>query len=179
MRPDLGTGGNVFIVQFVTQALPEFSAQIEQLGGKVYQFIPNYAYIVHMDAGTQAAVAALPFVRWVGAYEPGYRVEEVLRDNRANLEELFPYQRYNIQVFEAGLKQKHAVAERIKAIGGLVNEVGRRQVPAAGHPDARAALAGRHLGRSALRRSLGPVREGHEQRPRVRRRELHRDRGRL
>jgi serine protease AprX len=120
---DLGSGGNVFIVQFVTQALPEFSAQIERLGGCVYQFIPNYAYIVYMDAGTHGAVAALPYVRWVGSYEPSYRIEEVLRDNRANLEELFPWQRYNIMVFEAGLNQKHAVAERIKGIGGLVNMV--------------------------------------------------------
>jgi serine protease AprX len=120
---DLGTGGNVFIVQFVTQALPEFSAQIEQLGGKVYQFVTNYAYIVYMDPATHAAVQALPYVRWVGSYDPGYRIEEVLRDNRADLKELFPWQRYNIMVFESGMNQKHAVAERIKAIGGLVNQV--------------------------------------------------------
>lgn len=120
---DLGRGGNVFIVQFVTQILPDFRAQIEELGGRVYQFIPNYAYLVHMNPDTRAAVAALPFVRWVGAYDPGYRIEEVLRDNRANLEELFPFQRYNIMVFESGLKHKHAVAKRIKDIGGTVNMV--------------------------------------------------------
>jgi hypothetical protein len=118
---DLGTGGNVFIVQFVTQILPEFSVQIEQLGGRVYHFLPNYSYVVRMDAATRAAVAALPYVRWIGLYQPGYRIEEVLRDNRANLEEHFPWQRYIIMVFEPGLKQKHAVGQRIKALGGIVN----------------------------------------------------------
>jgi len=67
---DLGTGGNVFIVQFVTQILPEFSVQIEQLGGRVYHFLPNYSYVVRMDAATRAAVAALPYVRWIGDPDP-------------------------------------------------------------------------------------------------------------
>ena len=70
------------LVQFVTQILPDFRSQIETLGGKVYRFMPNYAYVVAMDADTRAAVAQLPYVRWIGPYEPAYRVERFLRETR-------------------------------------------------------------------------------------------------
>lgn len=57
----------LFIVQFATQPLEEFRTAIEDLGGTVYHFLADHAYIVKMDAETQQRVAALPFVRWVAA----------------------------------------------------------------------------------------------------------------
>jgi len=120
----------LYIVQFVTQSLSEFRSAIEPQGATIYDFLPNHAYIAKIPAKARAAVAALPFVRAVVPYHPGYRLEEFLRDNLDRAEQLFPLQRYNIRVFSAG--QKPAVAARIALLGGLVNsaDAGKRMVEA-------------------------------------------------
>lgn len=112
---------NLYIVQFSTQPLEEFRAAIESLGGTVYHFLASQAHIVKMSPEVRERVAFLPYVRWVGPYHPAYRLEEFMRDNRAQADTLFPRQRYNIQVFEAGLAQKEAVADRIAGLGGAVD----------------------------------------------------------
>jgi hypothetical protein len=116
-----GSATNLYIVQFVTQPLREFSAAIEGLGGTAYYFIANHARLVKMSPAVCEKVAALPYVRWVGPYHPAYRLEEFMRDNRARAAELFPSLRYNIQVFEAGMAQKEAVAARIEKLGGMID----------------------------------------------------------
>jgi len=76
-----GPDANLYLVQFLTQPIDEYRAAIEALGGKVYNYFPNHAYIVRMDPPARAAVAALPFVRWVEPYHPAYRVEYFLLEN--------------------------------------------------------------------------------------------------
>jgi len=114
-------GFNLYVVQFVTQPLEVFRSQIEELGGTVYHFLANHAHIVKMSPGVRDAVAELPYVRWVGPYHPAYRLEELMRDHRAQADELFPLQRYNIQVLEAGPGQKQLVADQIESLGGTMN----------------------------------------------------------
>ncbi len=112
---------NMYIVQFVTQPLDEFRAAIKRLGGTVYYFIANNAHLVKMSPAVRDKVATLPYVRWVGHYHPAYRIEEYMRENRTRAAELFPLQRYNVQVFEAGMAQKEAVAGRIEKLGGTID----------------------------------------------------------
>ncbi|MCH8274275.1 MAG: S8 family serine peptidase [Armatimonadetes bacterium] len=109
----------IHIVQFVTQPLEEFRADIRAAGGTIYNFLANNAYLVRMTPQDRDRVASLPFVRWVGPYEPAYRMEEFLVENvlSGGLGDL----RYNIQVFEKGPGQKATVAARVRAIGGVVN----------------------------------------------------------
>ena len=114
-------GTNLYVVQFVTQPLEEFRAGIEGLGATVYKFVAQHAHIVKMDPDVRDQVAALPYVRWVGPYHPAYRLDTFMYDNQDRGPELFPLQRYNIEVFEAGMEQKSAVAKRIEAMGGQVD----------------------------------------------------------
>ena len=114
-----GAGCNLYIVQFVTQPLEEFRAQIDTLGGTVHHYLANHAHIVRMSLAVRDSVAELPYVRWVGPYHPAYRLDELMRYNRASAGELFPLKRYNIQVLETG--QKQVVAQRIRGLGGVVD----------------------------------------------------------
>ncbi len=43
-------------------------------GAAVIAYVPNYAFLVRMGDDAKAAVAALPFVRWVGTYHPAYKI---------------------------------------------------------------------------------------------------------
>jgi len=112
---------HLYYVQFVTQPLNEYRAAIRELGGTVYQFIANHAHIVRMTPEVRERVAALPYVRQIGPWHPAYRLEEFMRDNPDRAAELFPHQRYNIQVFEPGPAQKETVAQRIQALGGIID----------------------------------------------------------
>jgi hypothetical protein len=104
---------NLYLVQFVTQPLEEFRAEIVKLGGTVEGFLTNHAHVVKMNPNVRNEVAALPFVRWIGPYHPAYRIEKHLREN-----EITERLRYSILVFEGG---KEPVAERIAAMGATVD----------------------------------------------------------
>jgi serine protease AprX len=111
---------HLFIVQFFTQPLEEYQQAITSRGGIVRHYIAQYAYLVEMSDSVRTEIEALPFVRWIGIYQPAYRLEEFMLDNLENAYQKYPLQRYNIQVLS--LEQKSVVAERIKTIGGIVNK---------------------------------------------------------
>jgi len=107
---------NLFIVQFVTQPLEEFKNAIESLGGFVRQYIAQYAYLVEMSDDVKLQVESLPYVRWVGDYHPAYRLEEFMLDNLDIAEQMYPHQRYNVQVHTVEMKE--IVANKLNDIDG-------------------------------------------------------------
>jgi hypothetical protein len=125
---------NVAIVQFVTQVLPEYVAGLEAMGVTCEAFLGEHAYIVRWNAAknnggvgvqgaaardVRGAIAALPFVRWVGAMHPGYRLEEWAAERLAN-NTLPAFQRYSILTLRSGPTDKNAVAAKITALGGEI-----------------------------------------------------------
>jgi hypothetical protein len=125
VAPELASGADtsLHLVQFLTQPLPEFREVIAEHGGIVRSYIPNHVHVVEMDEATRDAVAALPFVRWVGPFHPAYRVEEHVFLDAADARASLPVTRYNIMVFEAGMEQKRTIADRIEVLGGVVDRV--------------------------------------------------------
>ena len=65
----------LYLVQFHTQPLEMFSRQITELGGHVRHYVAQYAYLVDMAPAVRDQVAELPYVRWIGAYHPAYRLD--------------------------------------------------------------------------------------------------------
>lgn len=114
-----GTDTNLYIVQFFTQPLEEFKNDITNLGGIVYQYIAQFAYLVEMSESVKEEVESLPYVRWIGPYHPAYRLEEFMIDNFEDAEEMYPLQRYNIQVHN--VEMKDILADKISNIGGTIN----------------------------------------------------------
>jgi len=109
----------LFIVQFYTQPLEEFKEAIRSLGGKVRQYIAQYAYLVEMEEAVREQVEELPYVRWIGPYHPAYRLEEFMIDNYDNAYQKYPLQKYNIQVHTVEMKE--ILANKISEIGGIVD----------------------------------------------------------
>ncbi|MDQ3713339.1 MAG: S8 family serine peptidase, partial [Acidobacteriota bacterium] len=114
-----GDAEGVYIVQFVTQPLKEYSDAIRALGGKTYTYLPNHSYLVKMDAETRQSVDNLPFVRWVGRYQPAYKLEEFLHEGLAN--DNLQTMRYNIMVLERGQFMQGKLAQRVQTLGGKVD----------------------------------------------------------
>jgi subtilisin family serine protease len=69
----------VYLVQFRGPIQPAWEAEASAAGTELFDYIPDYAFVARMDAATARQVAALPAVRWVGPYEPAYRISPALR----------------------------------------------------------------------------------------------------
>ena len=120
-----------FIVQYISQPLESYKAAIEGLGGTVERFLPDQAQIVTIDADRVGALAALPFVRWVGEYHPAYKLDE------PDLQRLVLgaagdsplVQRYSVQTLRRGNGSIDDLARAIAGMGAAVTmevpQVGR------------------------------------------------------
>lgn len=73
---------DVFIVQFEGPAKPEWVQAVRDLGGVITGTVPEYAFLVRLKRDLVDEVAALPEVRWVGRYEPSYKLSPMLTGNR-------------------------------------------------------------------------------------------------
>ncbi|MFQ6062774.1 MAG: S8 family serine peptidase, partial [Methanosarcinales archaeon] len=71
-------GENYYIVQFIGPIKDEWKKKVQELGGKLFDYVPNYGFIVKMDPSTKQNVDDLKFVEWVGVYQPAYKISSRL-----------------------------------------------------------------------------------------------------
>ncbi|MBT2365780.1 S8 family serine peptidase [Streptomyces sp. ISL-10] len=105
--------GRAYLVQFATTPRDSHRAALAALGARIGAYIPDAAYVVRMDHATREQVAALPFVRWVGPYDAGDKIEGGVVPSSSR--------RYLITLVERSAADQRAVVKRIKAIGGKVH----------------------------------------------------------
>lgn len=106
-----GGGNELYLVQYWTSPLEEFSDQIKTRGGTVYRYLPEQTQIVRMSAARAAEIAQLPYVRWVGEFQPAYKLAEsilaarskgldAVEGAREGFGEYVTKNEYSIEVFE-------------------------------------------------------------------------------
>ena len=71
-------GEDYYIVQFKGPIIDKWKEEVKKLGGKLFDYVPNYAFTVKMDPATKQKVQNLTFVQWVGLYQPAYKVSSRL-----------------------------------------------------------------------------------------------------
>ncbi len=108
-----------YIVQFVTQPLEEIRRELRSLGAEIFTYFPNHSYVVQMDRETVEAVTALPFVRWVGRYEPAYKLDAQVLSKLENDE--LGTKRYDIMALARGPRMQAKIADEITSFGGTVH----------------------------------------------------------
>ncbi|MCC6785196.1 MAG: S8 family serine peptidase [Planctomycetes bacterium] len=113
-RGDVG----LFVVQFRSAPTEAGRGAIRALGAEVHGYLPHHAYVVRTTAAVAAKIAALPDTRWIGAYEPAWRLEPALRMELAAGRAL-PTQKYHCVVVDKRA-DKPALARKITALGGRV-----------------------------------------------------------
>lgn len=118
-RPASSDEKGAYLVQFHTQPLEEYREALGSLGAEIFNYAPDNAYIVQMSSASEAEVRSLPFVRWVGAYEPAYKLDENLSAGLSSSETKGG--RYNIMVLRSGEAMKSGLASRIRSLGGRIN----------------------------------------------------------
>lgn len=112
----------LFIVQFETGGVEAWRRVLARLGVEVLAYLPEHAHVVRMAPALAASVAAQPFVRWVGRYEPGYKIEpEVLAAVTEGALGAGEARRYHLQTFTPGPAEKSLLADEVRALGGRVD----------------------------------------------------------
>jgi len=109
---------NLWIVQFPGPATDADRDAIRLIGGKIVQYMPNDGYVVEMSSASAASCAVLREVRWVGPYQPAYRVEPFLFQEHVT-GAVVPVRKYNM-VMADKRGQKNALQAKIEAMGGKV-----------------------------------------------------------
>ena len=71
-------GQDAFIVQFVSQPFGAIQDYLKSIGVRLCSSYPDHAFIAHMDRATLERVRSLPFVRWVGHYHPGFKLDAAI-----------------------------------------------------------------------------------------------------
>ncbi|MCK4829902.1 hypothetical protein KA005_80005, partial [bacterium] len=69
-----------YLLQFSGPVLAEWKTALEQAGVRLYDYVPDYAFIARMGVAAAAEVQELPFVHWVGPYHPAYRISPSIQD---------------------------------------------------------------------------------------------------
>lgn len=67
-----------YIVQGRPNAAPDWGKQVLRTGVVGAGYIPNQAYLVKASAAQVEKIQALPDVRWVGVYQPAFKIEEAM-----------------------------------------------------------------------------------------------------
>ncbi len=111
------------IVQFTGPVEESWKAELSAAGLEPLIYVPDNAFIVRVAAGTDLANAtALPFVRWVGAYYPAYKVSPNLVETNADAAESVT----TVNVLGFPGEDANALAKAVESLGVTVNDVSDR-----------------------------------------------------
>ncbi len=81
LRSPAGRGiDDYFLVQFDGPVRKEWRDSLVEQGIKVLDYVPDFAFVVKMDENAVNDARSLEHVRWVGPFEPAFRVSQELID---------------------------------------------------------------------------------------------------
>jgi serine protease AprX len=115
-RLQAGADINLYVVQFHSTPTDADRAAIERAGGVIKGYLPHDCHLVMMRDGIR--LLGLNEVRWVGHYEPAYRLESFLLAEIAAGAPV-PTRKYNIVMVDKR-RDKAALTAKITALGGEV-----------------------------------------------------------
>jgi len=131
------SGAAIWLVQFVGPVRDEWKVGVEQVGARLYGYIPDYAFVARMDGATAEMVRALPFVRWLGLYHPTYRLAPSLSAQSVGSSA----QPVPVSIQTLPDVDLRDFAREVESLGGKVQGSGANDI--AGY--VRASIAGSHL----------------------------------
>jgi subtilisin family serine protease len=97
-----------YIVQFTGPVKEEWKKRVRDVGGILFDYLPNNAFIVKMGGDVPDTVMGFPEIKWVGLYQPAFKVAPQLSAAAPGMEQPVLL---TVQTFEPG------------EIGGLRNSL--------------------------------------------------------
>ncbi len=123
-------GSGYYIVQFAGPVQEVWKVAVEKAGGTIFDYVPDFAFIVRMDTAARAAVTALPDVAWIGPYQPAYKLSPDLDGSTGMLDlvvQTFPDTAISDLSGQMGASGAQVADASASAAGGVI----RLQIDAA------------------------------------------------
>lgn len=111
---------NVYLLQFDGPILAEWQQALDATGAKRLGYVPEFAYLVRMSLAQKEAAAALPHVRWIGLYQPGYKIAPALAKESTG--------RCKLTVLTFPGVDMDAVKTKAAHLGGVVEQSGQNDL---------------------------------------------------
>jgi hypothetical protein len=111
-----------YLLQFRGPVLKEWKDAVINAGGEFFDYIPDFTFIVKMGKKAKVQVEGMEPVRWVGIYQPAYRISLELMQflTKGNEERQIDI---IITIFRGELLRD--LMEKIKGIGGSILDVSK------------------------------------------------------
>lgn len=109
---------NYYIVQFNDTVQEMWKQDISKVGGELFDYVPNNAFIVRMNGSTVSTVSKLEQVRWIGEYFPEYKIDPALQEKMEENVSMELMISLFEPVNEGNIKEK--VTEEIISLGGAI-----------------------------------------------------------
>ncbi len=74
------------LVQFHGPTKDLWYREVVSSGASILQYYPHNSYLIWCDGPTASLLRGLPFVRWVGPFQPAYKLSQTLRERSGILE---------------------------------------------------------------------------------------------
>ncbi len=114
---EINTDKELMLIQFETPIFQGYLNKLKELGAEIGNPIPDNAVSVIISKKNISKIQNMNFVRWVGKFEPVYKLQNGLIDVAAN--DFSPAKRYSILVHQENMQKK--VIEFVKKIAGKIN----------------------------------------------------------
>ncbi len=69
-----------YIVQFDAPIQKSWKKALQAEGAKIFDYVPDFAFIIRLTADSEQKIRALPHVRWLGKYQPSFKLSRKLAD---------------------------------------------------------------------------------------------------
>jgi hypothetical protein len=111
-----------YLLQFKGPVPKEWKDAVINAGGEFFDYIPDFTFIVKMGKKAKVQVEGMEPVRWVGIYQPAYRISLELMQflTKGNEERQIDI---IITIFRGELLRD--LMEKIKGIGGSILDVSK------------------------------------------------------
>ncbi len=101
-----------YLIQIKGPVYGYMKSKIEDLGVKLIEYIPFNAFIARMSSEQKSSVENLPFVNWVGTYEPAYKLSPLFKVKQSG--KVYVLLFYNEDI--------NGVVEALRDMGGKIIE---------------------------------------------------------
>ncbi|UCF33724.1 MAG: S8 family serine peptidase, partial [Phycisphaerales bacterium] len=109
----------LYVIQLAGPILPEQRTALEQAGVALGDYLPQNAYIADLSGASRAALAQLGFVRFVGEYNPTWKVAPDIGQRVFATEERQALQDEGVRALTVSLF-KHASLEQVTEVVELI-----------------------------------------------------------
>jgi Subtilase family len=114
-----------YIVQFDKPIEKAWKKTLKERGVDLFDYIQDFAFIIRMDPAKEQIIRGLPNVRWLGIYQPSYKISQnvlnEMADKKSRLkDDEIPHVSLHISVFPN--ENIDAIKKRITERGGSIKE---------------------------------------------------------